>query len=40
LENLIGVLREVEGGFDSGAHDVKGHILRGVKMMRLKINAN
>ena len=33
-------MREVKGGFDSGAHDVKGHLLRSVQMRRLKISAN
>ena len=36
LEDLVGKLGEVEEGFISDEHDVKGHFFRGVEIKCLK----
>ena len=36
LEDLRGMLREVEDDFVSREHNLKGHYFRGVEMRRLK----
>ena len=40
LDDFTRVLGEVKCGFDSDVHNVKGHILRGLEIMHLKINAD
>ena len=39
LEDLRGELREVEDGFVSSEHDIKGYIIRGVTIRRLNNKA-
>ena len=39
LEDLKGELREVEDGFVSSEHDIKGYIFRGVTIRRLNNKA-
>ena len=36
LEDIRGMLREVEDGFVSSEHNMKGHFFRGVEMRCLK----
>ena len=36
LEDIRGMLREVEDGFVSSEHNMKGHFFRGVEMRRSK----